>query len=56
MASSRWFRMELALLWVVFSFAAGYLLAGHFRPYEPGGPKAIKRASTLDTVTSGGRP
>ncbi len=55
MPRSKWFRLELALLWVVFSFSAGYLLAKRFEPYQPGGLQ-FHRRSTLGAIAPGGRP
>ncbi len=53
-SSKRWVRLELALLWIVFSAVAGILLGRHFAPYEPGGPQ-FHRGSTLDAM-AGGQP
>jgi hypothetical protein len=50
MGRSMWLRLEVAALWIVSSFAAGYWIAKRLEPYQPGGPLFHPRS------TSGGQP
>ena len=45
-------RLEIVLLWLALSLAAGFALGRHFEPYQPGHEKFHPRP-TPDQVTEG---